>query len=292
MNRRPMPHDTLPAMSTPADPWTVRVAIFAAAHRWIVLAVWTVMTVGLFVGSLALGGTDTQGATDREEEARFEAARAYDVFNASGPAPEEDPSQTVYLIVASDTATIDDPTVGAAIDSALERFRGLQSTVDGATVPTFEEIADPRQTPPEAGLVSPDRRAVRIVAEAPGEGEAVEARLGPVYPAIVALQGEYPGLRIHGLSNTIANQQISEVVNGDVDGSLRLTIPLTFIILLIAFGSVVAAAVPLVLAVTALLAAFGILGIYSQLVGEVSPYAEPAHRAHRPRGRASTTRCS
>ena len=58
-----------------------------------------------------------------------------------------------------------------------------------------------------------------------------------------------------------------------LDESLRLTIPLTFLILLVAFGAAVAAVIPLVLAVTALLAAFGILGIYSQLISPVSPYA-------------------
>src|SRR5204863_2356880 len=55
--------------------------------------------------------------------------------------------------------------------------------------------------------------------------------------------------------------------------SLRLTIPLTFVILLIAFGAVIAAVIPLILAVTALLAAFGILGLYSQAISPVSPYA-------------------
>jgi len=76
-----------------------------------------------------------------------------------------------------------------------------------------------------------------------------------------------------GLSNWLANHEISHVVNADLDGSLRITIPLTFAILLVAFGAVVAAFVPLVLAISALLAAFGVLGLYSQLVDPVSPYA-------------------
>ena len=49
--------------------------------------------------------------------------------------------------------------------------------------------------------------------------------------------------------------------------------PLTFVILLFAFGAIVASVVPMVLAVTSLVAAFGILGIYSQIVGPVSPNA-------------------
>jgi uncharacterized membrane protein YdfJ with MMPL/SSD domain len=48
---------------------------------------------------------------------------------------------------------------------------------------------------------------------------------------------------------------------------------LTFIILLFAFGAIVASVVPLVLALTSLIAAIGILGIYSQIVGPVSANA-------------------
>ena len=75
------------------------------------------------------------------------------------------------------------------------------------------------------------------------------------------------------MSSTLTNDQIGTVVNNDLDGSLLLSLPATFVILLIAFGAVVAAVVPLVLAVTSLLAAFGLLGIYSKLFDPVSPYA-------------------
>ena len=75
------------------------------------------------------------------------------------------------------------------------------------------------------------------------------------------------------VSSTFINEDINELISSGLDDSLRLTLPLTFIILLFAFGAIVAAVVPLVLAVTSLVAAFGILGIYSQLVGPVSPNA-------------------
>ena len=83
----------------------------------------------------------------------------------------------------------------------------------------------------------------------------------------------HPALTINALNNHLANDEIQKLVNGGLDSSLRLTIPLTFLILLIAFGAIVAAVVPLVLAITSLLAAFGILALYSQIVAPVSPYA-------------------
>ena len=83
----------------------------------------------------------------------------------------------------------------------------------------------------------------------------------------------HPELRIHAVSSTFINDDINELISVGLDDSLKLTLPLTFIILLFAFGAIVASVVPLVLAVTSLVAAFGILGIYSQVIGPVSPNA-------------------
>ncbi len=107
----------------------------------------------------------------------------------------------------------------------------------------------------------------------PGEREVVEERLVPVPAFLDELRAAHPEQRIHGLSGILANDDIETLVNDDLDNSLRITIPLTFAILLLAFGAAVAAFVPLILAVTSLLAAFGVLALYSQFVSPVSPYA-------------------
>ena len=74
------------------------------------------------------------------------------------------------------------------------------------------------------------------------------------------------------LNGTMVNREVGALVNNDLDGSMRLTLPLTFLILLLAFGTVVAGLVPIVLAITALIGAFGLMGIYSQLVEPISQY--------------------
>ncbi len=72
---------------------------------------------------------------------------------------------------------------------------------------------------------------------------------------------------------TLFADQIAEEINRDFDGSLAISLPATFLILLIAFGAVVAAGVPLVYAISALCGAFGLFGIFSQTVEPVSPFA-------------------
>ena len=94
----------------------------------------------------------------------------------------------------------------------------------------------------------------------------------PVRDAIAAIETDGSGFTVHSVSQTLTNEDITNLINEGLDRTF-ITIGLTFIILLITFGAFVASIVPLVLAVTALVAAFGILGIFSQLVSPASPYA-------------------
>ena len=251
----------------------MRVAVWSARHRWPVVGLWFLLTIGTFAVSLAAGGTrsaDAVASNGNQQEERFESSEAFDVFNASGTAAE---THIFVLLVGDPARTIDDPGYGKELDDVLARMTALQATVDGASGPVFGNLVDPRQAPPQAGLVSPDKTTVRISATIAGDQPAVDQRLVTVRSFLDELRTAHPDLRIHSLDGRLANQDIQELVNGGLDASLRLTIPLTFLILLIAFGAAVAAFVPLVLAVTALLAAFGVLGLYSQLFDPVSPYA-------------------
>ncbi|MBM4408653.1 MAG: MMPL family transporter [Chloroflexi bacterium] len=234
------------------------------------VAGWFVSTIGLFGLGIVAGGAETRGATDREDRAQLEARTAYEVFGASGQA--EAPTQTVSRVIASPLG-VADPAFAAAVTAAVTRLRELTVTIDGATEPVFEQVLDPLTGPPQAALVAADGTAVRIVARASAAPPHAEARVAPVGPAIEAIQAAHPAFAIHGLSGALANQQISKIVNEDLDGSLRITISLTFAILLVAFGAVAAALVRLVLAVTAILAALGLLALYSQVIYPTSPYA-------------------
>ena len=255
---------------TARPPWTVRVASSSAAHRWPVVIGWTVACIGIFLASLAAGGTAAENAVTGDGGPRFESGRAYQVFNASGT---DDPGQRLFLVVSTPDATVADPAVSAAIGDIAARMTALRSVVDGVETPTFDPVVDPLLVPPEAGLVSPDRTTVRFAAFVRGEGAALDERLDPVPAWVEELRAAHPTLRIHALNNALANDDIATLVNEDLDASLQITLPVTFAILLIAFGAAVAAIVPLILAVTALLAAFGVLALYSQFISPVSPYA-------------------
>jgi uncharacterized membrane protein YdfJ with MMPL/SSD domain len=254
------------------EPWTVRVAVWSARHRWPIVALWFVLTIGTFVASIAVGGTRSADAVanDSREDETYESAKAFDVFGASGTRSEV---HRFVLLVNDPAHKLDDQAFGGALDDVLARMTVLTATIGASSSPVFANVVDPRLAPPEAALVSPDRTTVRISAEIPGDQAAVDQRLLRARAFIDEVRTAHPDLRVHSIDGRLANQDIQELVNGGLDASLRLTIPLTFVILFIAFGAAIAALVPLVLAVTALLAAFGVLGLYSQAIDPVSPYA-------------------
>jgi RND superfamily putative drug exporter len=255
---------------TRREPATVRVAMWSARYRWPVFGLWFVLTIGLLVASMGMGGIDTGEANANPNGENLEASVAYEVFEAGGA---NDPYEDFYLVIAGGPGAAADPSFQSAVGELISDLRASAVVIDGTSTATFGEIVSPFEAPPQAGLISADGTAVRIATRVPGEAARVRLLLEPVLPIVEATRSAHPELVIHVLNNTFVNDDISELISAGLDESLKLTIPLTIIILLFAFGAVVASLVPLVLAVTSLVAAFGILGIYSQVVGPVSPYA-------------------
>jgi putative drug exporter of the RND superfamily len=247
-------------------PLTVRVATWSARHRWPVFGLWFAFTIGLFAASLAMGGTKTIQAT-QASDTTTESGIAESTFNAAGSgAPHED----FVLVISSSTIAADAPAFQATVASAVA---ALGNAADSSGTAVFAQLIDPYAAPAAAGLISADGTTVRIVGTLDGDPAALLSRVAPIRPILDEIRAGAPGYEIRSLSNTMMNQDLNEIILGDMDGSLKLTLPLTFIILLVAFGAIVAASVPLILAVTSLLAGFGVLGIYSQLVSPVAATA-------------------
>jgi RND superfamily putative drug exporter len=258
--------------SAPAtrEPWTVRVAMWSAGHRWPVFVAWFVLTLGLFAVSLAAGGTRTIDVNEDPSGPRLEAEEAYDTFGAGEPVV---PGERIVIVIDGGAGATTDPAFRAAVADLVTDLGAAHASVDGTDTPTFVELVDPFAAPPQAGLVSADGTTVQVVGNVPGEDPQVERLLAPVESIVDDARAAMPDATIHVVSGTFINRDINDLITHDLDSSLRITLPLTFAILLLAFGAIVASLIPLILAVTALAAAFGVVGLYSQVVGAVSANA-------------------
>ncbi len=251
------------------EPATVRVAMWSSRHRWPVAAGWFIATIGLFVLSQAIGGIKTDDPNGNPNQAQTELAKAYALFGAGGT---NTPTEDLTIVITHPSLKVTDPAYQTYVAGVVNRLKGLTVDDGGATVPVFDQVQDPATAPPTAGLVSPDGTAVRVTGRITGDQAKVERYLVPVRDAITAIETDNSGFTVHSVSQTLTSQDITNLINSGLDRTF-ITIGLTFIILLITFGAFVASIVPLVLAVTALLAAFGILGVFSQLISPASPYA-------------------
>ena len=91
--------------------------------------------------------------------------------------------------------------------------------------------------------------------------------MAPALAAVSAAQAANPGFTIGETGDASVNKQLNESISDDFKQALFTSLPITLLILLIAFGALVAAGVPLLLALTAVLATIGLMGPISQLSG-------------------------
>jgi len=251
-------------------PWTVRVATWSARHRWIAVGLWFVVTLGLLGVSLVNGGIKPLDVNQDPNEARLESQQAYDVYNAGTTVPA---SERLVVVIAGQPGAATDPTFKAGVEALVRSLSAATATLNGTATKTFDQVVDPYVAPPAAELIAPDASAVRIIGNVPGERDQVEQLLQPVPALVDAARAAMPAAEIHVISATFINRDINALINDSLDSTLQVTVPITFLILLIAFGAIVAAVVPLILALSSLAAAFGLLGLYSQLVSPVSANA-------------------
>jgi uncharacterized membrane protein YdfJ with MMPL/SSD domain len=244
--------------------------MWSARHRWLVFVLWFAGTIGALVASFAAGGIRTIDAFEDPNGPRLESEVAYEVLGAGEPVA---PSERLVVVIDGGAGAALDPAFQQQVHQLVAELTAAESLEFDMDAPVFESVVDPFVAGPQSGLISPDGTTVQVVGTIPGEDEIVEQKLVPV-PAIVdAAKARMPTAEIHIVSNTFINRDFNEVISGELDGSLRFTIPVTFIILLIAFGAIVASLVPLVLALTSLAAGYGLLGLYSQFASPVSANA-------------------
>jgi RND superfamily putative drug exporter len=218
-----------------------RAAGFSAAHPWAAIGVWLALVVAAVVlGSLA----GTKQLTDAESSSG-ETARAEQILAHAG---FDDSAGEAVLVQAKGTA---DPAPVARDVSALLRAR--------------TDVKDVR-----APVRSKDGRSLLVQFELRGPGATADGRVQPVLDAVAGVQHVQPGYLVAEFGGASADHALEDTTGKDFSRAEHLSLPLTFLILLLAFGAFVAAGVPVLLAFSAVLASIGL----SELVSHVAPAAD------------------
>jgi uncharacterized membrane protein YdfJ with MMPL/SSD domain len=267
------------------EPWTVRVAVWSARHRFPVFAAWFVLIAGLMFGASALGGQRSQSVMDKGQTIGDSQTGWNAYVDADRNVTAHVDTEFFYLIVSNPNGPLDTTENRTAITTMIQRLTALTAEYKGSAVPVFYKdpagqmppVVDPyalaAAAPDQApGVLSADGTTAIITANISGDGDEATAKVAAIKPVVEELKAAYPNLMLYAFNNRLINEDFGNYVNNSLDGLMLPTLIVTLLILLIACRSLVAAIVPIVLAMSAITGAMGLVGIYSQTVAPVSQY--------------------
>ncbi len=129
-----------------------------------------------------------------------------------------------------------------------------------ALIPYVKDVQAPGSAGAH-GAISRDGRSALISLELGKQGK-VERVLG----ATAAAAARHPGLRIEEFGDASASKALDRALSQDFSRAETLSLPITLLVLVLAFGSLVAAGLPMLLGVSAVGGTLGLIGVVSQLL--------------------------
>jgi uncharacterized membrane protein YdfJ with MMPL/SSD domain len=156
------------------------------------------------------------------------------------------------VMIQSEAKKASSPAFKAVITDVVSRMDAQKDVAS---------IESPLQ-PVNANLVSADGHTALVDLKIAGDPDNAVDKIGPITDEVKAAAAANAGFDIESFGVT-AEEQVNQAFADDLAKAGLLSIPVTLIILLIAFGSLVAAGIPLLLALSAVLGTMGLLAFFS-----------------------------
>jgi uncharacterized membrane protein YdfJ with MMPL/SSD domain len=223
---------------------------WSARHRKTAIWGWLAFVVAAF----AIGGAVGTKTLDNSQTGVGESARADKAIRNASPKHAEE-----TVLVQSAGATAGQPAFRAAVADVQRRL---------VAVPRTGAFEGPYR-PGNANQISKDGHSALIRFRIAGDDTQVQDRVAPALASVAAADRAHPGVTMGEFGDASSERQLEKVIGDDFGRALLTSLPITLLILLIAFGALVAASVPLLLALTAVLATIGVIGPLSHAVGGV-----------------------
>src|SRR4051812_4888891 len=229
-----------------------RIGRWSTQHRKAAVFGWILFVVLAVVA----GGKIGQNDLDESATGSGESRRGDMIVEAAGF-----PKRAGEQVLIQSTG----PGVTGAVRDVVSRLE----RIDGVT-----DIESPLDPAARANTVSKDGRSVVVNFKLAGSDEHVEKLVEQPLAAVAAVGAAHPGVRVEQFGEVSAAKAIAAQDAKDGKQAKLLSNVLMLIILLVAFGAVVAAGLPLVLGATAVAGTVGLLGPVSQLYALPGDVAE------------------
>ncbi|MFJ3616550.1 MMPL family transporter [Streptomyces iakyrus] len=220
---------------------------WSARHRWAAVGIWVLFVVlAMGLGSAA-GRVDVKDSDQLKGETHT-AARIIEDAGIDEPA-----SENVLIQAKGGDLKATDAEFRDAVDAVVRAVEGTGRVT---------EVASPYDTK----TISKDGRSALVQFDMRGEADTAGERVEPVLKAVEGVQQDHEALRIEEIGGASMMKTFDDAFGDDFKKAEYSAVPVAFGILLIAFGALVAALLPVVLAITAIMATMGLMGVVSHVM--------------------------
>jgi RND superfamily putative drug exporter len=220
---------------------------WSARHRWAAVGIWVLFVV------LAMGLGSAAGRVDVKDsdQLKGETHTAAKIIEDAGI--DELASETVLIQAKDAGGKATDADFKAAVTAVVKAVEGTGKVTD---------VTSPYDT----NTISKDGRSALVQFDMRGEADTAGDRVEPVLKAVEGVQKEHGSLRIEEIGGASMMKTFDDAFGDDFEKAELSAVPVALGILLIAFGALVAALLPVALAVTAIMATMGLMGVVSHVM--------------------------
>jgi uncharacterized membrane protein YdfJ with MMPL/SSD domain len=226
-----------------------RMGRWSARHRKTAIFGW----LAFVVASFAIGGAVGMKTIDQNDTNVGEARKADHIIRDAGFKLDE---QSEYVLVQSKTQTPKDPAFRAVVDEAIAKLDAF---------PKVTKLRSPL-APGNEGQVSADGHSALIQFTPAGSYDDATKYIDTIVAGTAAVQRANPTFTVVQAGSASTGKALDEMFGSQLARAGMISIPITLIILLLVFGSVVGASIPLLLALTSVFATMGLVALPSHVV--------------------------
>jgi RND superfamily putative drug exporter len=215
-----------------------------AVFGWLVFVVLAIV-IGQMVGTKNINDQDASvGQAHRGDQILKDAG-----FHQTG-------ALTEFVLVQSDKLTVKAPAFRAAVNDVID------------TVTPFKSVKNMRSPlqPENESQVSANGHTALVEWDMKGTLDQAEAKIDPITAATAKVAAAHKDFYIGEAGAVSSDKALTKMFDSQLKDAGTRSIPLTLIVLVIVFGSLIAAGVPLLLALTAVGATIGLSALPSHIV--------------------------
>ncbi len=227
-----------------------RMGRWSANHRKTAIFGW----LAFVIASVVIGTAVGQVSIDQQDTNVGQAHRADQILKGAGFT--QSGRLTEIVVVQSKNRTVADAdfrrTVGAVV-AAVAPFSSVH------------QLRSPLE-PANRGQVSADGRTALVEWDMTGPVEAAERHIDPLTAAVASVAKTHPQFYVGEAGAVSSEKALNKLFNEQLEQAGTRSVPLTLLILVLVFGSLLAAFVPLMLGLQAVIATIGLTAILSHAI--------------------------